>query len=347
MVQALDVHASYSLRDGSYTKPCVVRNTFIHTLPDEDDEFFEALKCLEFNRSASEPDPGMGQATNVHMGQDNKRQPINSLEIIVADAVGQLGVSAKQACRSVHHASSDTSVGSSRHASSDEDSSSQRSVSGAESDSDIGKHMCTHGSDLDPSWGQDLTTVMVRHVSRQCTQWKLVSEINKCGFEGLFDFVHLPFDSKRHVNVGYGFVNFVDPRSARAFRDKFDGAYMDGIVEHKGRPIRVHPAAVQGYEANLRRFMQMESRSQDPKFSPLFLAQSPTDSSQHQVQTTWATTYCATAQAPQRQAPLLVSKHACSKCGTPRYPSQNFCSQCGTRLAQQGGSEWSYGHGHD
>lgn len=53
---------------------------------------------------------------------------------------------------------------------------------------------------------------------------------------------------------------------------EFDGIYLDKQMRMKGRPIRVHPAATQGYEANHQHFMHTKTgQKQDPCFSPIFL----------------------------------------------------------------------------
>mmetsp|Transcript_6533 Transcript_6533/g.12130 ORF Transcript_6533/g.12130 Transcript_6533/m.12130 type:complete len:494 (-) Transcript_6533:154-1635(-) len=126
---------------------------------------------------------------------------------------------------------------------------------------------------VDPvPWGPEITTVMIRRVPRPFTQRMLLQELTVRGFDGLFNFLYLPFEVKQGVNVGYGFINFVEPKYAQAFRNEFDGIYLDKQMKMKGRPIRVHPAAVQGYEANHQHFMHTKTgQKQDPIFSPIFL----------------------------------------------------------------------------
>jgi len=121
-------------------------------------------------------------------------------------------------------------------------------------------------------WGPEITTVMIRRVPRPYTQRMLLQELTVRGFDGLFNFLYLPFEVKQGVNVGYGFINFVEPKYAQAFKKEFDGIYLDKQMRMKGRPIRVHPAAVQGYDANHQHFMHTKTgQKQDPCFSPIFL----------------------------------------------------------------------------
>ncbi|CAK0818090.1 unnamed protein product, partial [Prorocentrum cordatum] len=113
-------------------------------------------------------------------------------------------------------------------------------------------------------WGSGVVTVMIRQLPRQYTQLMFLEELNSRGFEGLFDFVYFPFDSKKDCNVGYGFVNFTEVEHAERFRNEFDGMYLAHSLRNHGKPLRIHPAAMQGYEANYHHFEKSKaSNSQD------------------------------------------------------------------------------------
>lgn len=121
-------------------------------------------------------------------------------------------------------------------------------------------------------WSADVTTVMIRQLPRQFTQMMLFEELTKRGFGHLFDFLYLPFDTKKGSNVGYGFVNFLLPQHAELFRREFDGTYMDEFMCQRDKLIHVHPASMQGYEANHEYFRQTKTlQKQDPRYSPIFL----------------------------------------------------------------------------
>lgn len=123
------------------------------------------------------------------------------------------------------------------------------------------------------AWEDGVVTVMVRQLPRQYTQRMLLQEVIRRGFEGLFDFLYLPYDFKKGINVGYGFVNFTEPEYALQFRDSLDGQFLDKYMRMKGKAVRVHPAQVQGYEANYRHFAHTKTgQKQDPAFSPLFFS---------------------------------------------------------------------------
>ena len=129
----------------------------------------------------------------------------------------------------------------------------------------VGRVGRASGKGSDPcNWEDRPTTVMVRQLPRHFTQQKFHEEVISRGFEGLFDFLYLPWDIRNRVNMGgYGFVNFEKPEHALQFRNSFDGLVLEG------KTVRVHPAQVQGFEANYRHFAATKT-GQDPEFRPLF-----------------------------------------------------------------------------
>jgi len=129
----------------------------------------------------------------------------------------------------------------------------------------VGRAGRASGKGSDPcNWEDRPTTVMVRQLPRHFTQQKFHEEVISRGFEGLFDFLYLPWDIRNRVNMGgYGFVNFEKPEHALQFRNSFDGLVLEG------KTVRVHPAQVQGFEANYRHFAATKT-GQDPEFRPLF-----------------------------------------------------------------------------
>lgn len=62
---------------------------------------------------------------------------------------------------------------------------------------------------LDPvPWGPEIVTLMIRRIPRAYTQRMLLEEVCGRGYSGLFDFLYLPCDLKKGVNVGYGLGMF-------------------------------------------------------------------------------------------------------------------------------------------
>jgi len=209
-------------------------------------------------------------------------------------------------------------------------------------------------------WDDGVVTVMVRQIPRRFTQLMFLKEVNCSGFEGLFDFLYLPYDLKKGINVGYGFLNFITPHHAQEFRRAFDGSFLDKQIRCRAKPVRVHPASVQGYEANYRHFVQTKTgQKQDPQFSPLFFPKEAVPeeavSSMPAPPVPWcgvpdqqfhpavAADYFVTApvgltaEAGETEPRLLRAdlpgqSAACDVCGAPHRAEHNFCPCCGKRL---------------
>lgn len=202
---------------------------------------------------------------------------------------------------------------------------------GQDADAKSKEKVCSRASCADTALcNEQLTTVMIRQLARSYTQWMLKEEANNRGFKGLYDFVYVPFDSKKGRNVGYGFMNFMDPQSAKAFRDAFDGSLESSMVQN-GKPLRVHPAKVQGYEANFSHFLLGEgSLNHDHQNTPLFLRRESQPGSRQQSKTCpdmargqWATIHILEQD---------MAAQICHTCGIQSCGKQKFCATCGTRF---------------
>jgi hypothetical protein len=62
------------------------------------------------------------------------------------------------------------------------------------------------------------TIIMIRNVPNKYTLSNMVDEIN-INFNGKYDYINLPFDPERRLNLGYAFINFVDPLHIVLFYD--------------------------------------------------------------------------------------------------------------------------------
>eukprot|EP00747_Dinoflagellata_sp_TGD_P018937 gnl/TRDRNA2_/TRDRNA2_126830_c0_seq2.p1 gnl/TRDRNA2_/TRDRNA2_126830_c0~~gnl/TRDRNA2_/TRDRNA2_126830_c0_seq2.p1 ORF type:complete len:335 (+),score=46.56 gnl/TRDRNA2_/TRDRNA2_126830_c0_seq2:122-1126(+) len=126
------------------------------------------------------------------------------------------------------------------------------------------------GSCHDPvSWADGkVQTVMVRNLPRQYTQWMLLEDLNARGFDGVVDFIYVPFDLRKRANVGYSFINFAGPSFASSFKHEFEGMTL-GTAQ--GKPLHIHPASVQGYDALREHFNQSTTGAKnDPQYAPWF-----------------------------------------------------------------------------
>lgn len=99
---------------------------------------------------------------------------------------------------------------------------------------------------------ESATTMMIRNLPNRYTQRELISELEDLGFAGTFDFLYLPLDKGTMYNVGYAFVNFVEPdwaqRCIAAFQNYRFKQHRRMMV---GRMAAVSVAHIQGLEANL------------------------------------------------------------------------------------------------
>jgi len=93
---------------------------------------------------------------------------------------------------------------------------------------------------------------MLRNIPNKYTQNSLLEEIHEAGFADTYDFFYLPMDVHNRANVGYAFVNFLEP----ADFDQFSAAFTDYVFQkHPSLKIaRVSPAHIQGLVENLRHF---------------------------------------------------------------------------------------------
>jgi len=61
------------------------------------------------------------------------------------------------------------------------------------------------------------TTVVLKNIGHELTEATVRSTLDERGFGGRYDFIRIPFDTKRMRNLGYAFVNFVHPNYATEF----------------------------------------------------------------------------------------------------------------------------------
>ncbi|CAJ1355408.1 unnamed protein product [Effrenium voratum] len=93
------------------------------------------------------------------------------------------------------------------------------------------------------------TTAMLRNIPNKFTQTSLLEEINAEGFTGLYDFFYLPMDVRNKTNVGYAFINFLEPASMTSFSEHFKDYQFK---KHNSSKIAsVNPAHVQGLARNV------------------------------------------------------------------------------------------------
>lgn len=73
---------------------------------------------------------------------------------------------------------------------------------------------------------------MIRHIPNKYTEEMLLERINR-KHEGRFDFFYLPLDLNNGCNIGYAFINFVDPVYIVPFYEDMDNQSWETFNSEK------------------------------------------------------------------------------------------------------------------
>jgi hypothetical protein len=94
----------------------------------------------------------------------------------------------------------------------------------------------------------------------------LLEEVNQ-QHAGTYDFFYLPIDFKNRCNVGYCFINFLDPKYIPAFVEDFHGQRWRSFNSEKVCAISF--ARIQGKAAMISRFQNSSLLEKDEEYKPL------------------------------------------------------------------------------
>jgi RNA recognition motif-containing protein len=115
--------------------------------------------------------------------------------------------------------------------------------------------------------GSDVrTTLMIKNIPNKYDQEMLLLAVNK-HHQGTYDFFYLPIDFKNRCNVGYAFINFIDPKSIPAFHEEFDNKKWEKFNSEK--VCRISYARIQGKVSMIEHFKNSSLMFEDPKCRPL------------------------------------------------------------------------------
>lgn len=103
---------------------------------------------------------------------------------------------------------------------------------------------------------EPMVTVVVMNIPLHYSQDTFMDQVKKHGFEGVFNLLYLPWNSKTDTNKGLGFVNFFRPDDAERFQKDMEGKYFDEEHMLSGLAIHIERADVQGLKSNKARFSQ-------------------------------------------------------------------------------------------
>eukprot|EP00002_Diphylleia_rotans_P008209 TRINITY_DN1795_c0_g1_i11.p1 TRINITY_DN1795_c0_g1~~TRINITY_DN1795_c0_g1_i11.p1 ORF type:complete len:647 (+),score=108.13 TRINITY_DN1795_c0_g1_i11:110-2050(+) len=115
--------------------------------------------------------------------------------------------------------------------------------------------------------GEDIrTTCMIRNIPNKYTQKMLLAKVDE-GHKGTYDFFYLPIDFKNKCNVGYAFINFINPRSISEFYRDFNNKRWEKFNSEKICEITY--ARIQGKAALVAHFQNSSLLSEDKKCRPI------------------------------------------------------------------------------
>jgi len=118
---------------------------------------------------------------------------------------------------------------------------------------------------------QGITTVMIRNVPPGVTQKRLLEELDRSGFIGLYDFCYMPSTFGTGVTKGYAFVNFVSPDVVATFVSAWHHSRRFGM-NFGETVLNVSAATLQGRELNVRKWDAPRMRRvRNPALRPLVL----------------------------------------------------------------------------
>jgi hypothetical protein len=67
------------------------------------------------------------------------------------------------------------------------------------------------------------TTLLIRNIPNKYQVKSFAEEIDNCGFKGKYDLLYLPIDYSNGANLGFAFINLIDPMHILSFYECFRG----------------------------------------------------------------------------------------------------------------------------
>jgi len=105
----------------------------------------------------------------------------------------------------------------------------------------------------------------------------LLEEVN-VRHQGTYDFFYLPIDFKNRCNVGYCFINFLEPKFIIPFVREFNGQRWMSFNSEKVCAVTF--ARIQGRAAMISRFQNSSLLEKDNEYRPLLFYSSGPDKGQ-------------------------------------------------------------------
>ncbi|VVB17646.1 unnamed protein product [Arabis nemorensis] len=110
------------------------------------------------------------------------------------------------------------------------------------------------------------TTLMIKNIPNKYTSKMLLSAIDEhC--KGTYDFLYLPIDFKNKCNVGYAFINLIEPEKIVPFYKAFNGKKWEKFNSEKVATLTY--ARIQGKIALIAHFQNSSLMNEDKRCRPI------------------------------------------------------------------------------
>ncbi|XWS54085.1 hypothetical protein CRYUN_Cryun10bG0058600 [Craigia yunnanensis] len=110
------------------------------------------------------------------------------------------------------------------------------------------------------------TTLMLKNIPNKYTSKMLLAAIDE-RHRGTYDFIYLPIDFKNKCNVGYAFMNMIDPSQIITFYQAFNGKKWEKFNSEKVASLAY--ARIQGKEALIAHFQNSSLMNEDKRCRPI------------------------------------------------------------------------------
>ncbi|KAK9684355.1 hypothetical protein RND81_10G204400 [Saponaria officinalis] len=110
------------------------------------------------------------------------------------------------------------------------------------------------------------TTLMIKNIPNKYTSKMLLATIDE-HHRGKYDFVYLPIDFKNKCNMGYAFINMIDPVQIVGFHQTFEGRKWEKFNSEKVATLAY--ARIQGKGALIAHFQNSSLMNEDKRCRPI------------------------------------------------------------------------------
>eukprot|EP00262_Sarcandra_glabra_P005491 TRINITY_DN1713_c0_g1_i4.p1 TRINITY_DN1713_c0_g1~~TRINITY_DN1713_c0_g1_i4.p1 ORF type:complete len:994 (-),score=210.93 TRINITY_DN1713_c0_g1_i4:352-3333(-) len=110
------------------------------------------------------------------------------------------------------------------------------------------------------------TTLMIKNIPNKYTSKMLLAAIDE-HHRGTYDFIYLPIDFKNKCNVGYAFINMINPTQIVPFFQAFNGKKWEKFNSEKVASLAY--ARIQGKAALITHFQNSSLMNEDKRCRPI------------------------------------------------------------------------------